>query len=103
MISDYYFVRKGRPFIILSNPLLTTPGYLQIKELYLAKQTGPYFYTAGFNPRGYIAYLALILINMVGFVGAIGKTVPIGAIRIFDLNFFCGLRLRVMSGWKWGT
>jgi purine-cytosine permease-like protein len=28
MISDYYLVRKGRSFIILSHPFLTTPGYL---------------------------------------------------------------------------
>jgi NCS1 family nucleobase:cation symporter-1 len=99
MISDYYFVRKGRSFILFSNPLLTTPGYLQIKELYSAKKTGPYFYTAGFNPRGYIACLAGILINMVGFVGAIGKPVPIGATRIFDLNFFCGFIVAAGTYW----
>jgi NCS1 family nucleobase:cation symporter-1 len=99
MISDYYLVRKGRSFIILSRPFLTTPGNLHIKELYSAKQTGPHFYTAGFNPRGYIAYLAGILINMVGFVGAIGKPVPIGATRIFDLNFFCGFIVAAGTYW----
>ncbi len=31
-----------------------------------------------------------ILINIVGFVGAIGVDVPIGAQYIYNLNFFCG-------------
>jgi len=30
------------------------------------------------------------MINIVGFVGAIGVSVPIGAQYIYNLNFFCG-------------
>ncbi|KAF7925262.1 hypothetical protein BELL_0385g00130 [Botrytis elliptica] len=75
IISDYYFVRKG---------------YLQVRNLYSAKKTSPYYYTAGIHWRGYAAYIAGILINIVGFVGAIGKKVPIGATYIYNLNFFCG-------------
>jgi len=75
MICDYYLVRKG---------------YLQIKDLYSGKKTGPYYYTLGFHWRGYAAYIAGILINVVGFAGAIGRDVPIGARRIYDLNFFAG-------------
>jgi NCS1 family nucleobase:cation symporter-1 len=75
MICDYYFVRRG---------------YLQIKELYSAKHSSPYYYTLGFNWRGYAAYIAGILINIVGFVGAIGKPVPAGAKYIYNVNFFCG-------------
>jgi NCS1 family nucleobase:cation symporter-1 len=75
MCCDYYVVRKG---------------YLQLKELYSAKKTSPYYYTAGIHWRGYAAYIAGILINIVGFVGAIGKPVPIGATYIYNLNFFCG-------------
>ncbi|EPS43020.1 hypothetical protein H072_2984 [Dactylellina haptotyla CBS 200.50] len=75
LISDYYFVRKG---------------YLQIKDLYSGKSTGPYYYTFGFNWRGYTAYICGILPNIVGFVGAIGKDVPIGATYIYRLNFFAG-------------
>lgn len=75
MICDYYWVRKG---------------YLQIKDLYSGKKTGPYYYTFGFHWRGYAAYIAGILINIVGFVGAIGIKVPVGAQRIYDLNFFAG-------------
>jgi NCS1 family nucleobase:cation symporter-1 len=80
MISDYYFVRKG---------------YLQVKDLYSAKKSGPYYYTFGFHWRGYAAYLSGILINIVGFVGAVtaptgGKPVPMGAQYLYNLNFFCG-------------
>jgi nucleobase:cation symporter-1, NCS1 family len=73
--SDYYFVRKG---------------YLQVKDLYSARKTSPYYYTFGISWRGYVAYIAGILINIVGFVGAIGKKVPAGATYIYNLNFFCG-------------
>lgn len=75
MISDYYLVRKG---------------YLEVKELYDARETGPYYYTFGFHWRAYAAYIAGILINVVGFAGAIGRSVPVGATYIYNLNFFCG-------------
>ncbi|PVH89388.1 hypothetical protein DL98DRAFT_508478 [Cadophora sp. DSE1049] len=75
IVIDYYFVRKG---------------YIQVKDLYSAKKTGPYFFTYGVHWRGYAAYIAGILINIVGFVGAIGKEVPKGAQYIYNLNFFCG-------------
>jgi NCS1 family nucleobase:cation symporter-1 len=84
MICDYYWVRKG---------------YLQIKDLYSGKKTGPYYFTFGFNWRGYAAYIAGVLINIVGFVGAIGKEVPIGARRIYDLNFFAGFLVSSISYW----
>lgn len=85
IISDYYFVRKG---------------YLEIKELYDARKTGPYFFTLGIHWRAYAAYIAGILINVVGFAGAIGTPVPIGATYLYNLNFFCGFI--VSSGTYWG-
>jgi NCS1 family nucleobase:cation symporter-1 len=84
MICDYYVVRKG---------------YLQIKDLYSGKSDGPYYYTFGFHWRGYAAYIAGVLINIVGFVGAIGKEVPIAAKRIYDLNFFAGFLVASISYW----
>ncbi|KAI9694639.1 MAG: hypothetical protein M1822_000255 [Bathelium mastoideum] len=75
IICDYYWVRKG---------------YLQTRDLYSAKKTGPYFYTLGIHWRGYTAYIAGILINVVGFAGAVGNNVPAGATYIYNLNFFCG-------------
>jgi len=79
IISDYYFVRKG---------------YLEVKELYSARKSGPYFYFYGVNWRAYVAYIAGILVNVVGFAGAIkattGGSVPIGAQYIYNVNFFAG-------------
>ena len=75
IVSDYYFVRKG---------------YLQTRDLYSALKSGPYYYTWGVSWRGYAAYIAGILINVVGFAGAVGTPVPIGATYIYNLNYFCG-------------
>lgn len=75
IVSDYYFVRKD---------------YLQVKDLYSARQTAPYYYTLGLHWRGYTAYIAGVLISIVGFAGAVGMKVPIGATYIYNLNFFAG-------------
>lgn len=85
MISDYYFVRRG---------------YLEVKELYDARRSGPYYFTYGVHWRAYVAYVAGILINVVGFAGAVGRDVPIGATYIYNLDFFCGFI--VSSGIYWG-
>lgn len=37
-----------------------------------------------------MAYIFGIVINVVGFAGAIGQTVPIGATYIYRVNFFAG-------------
>ncbi|KAH8818372.1 permease for cytosine/purines, uracil, thiamine, allantoin-domain-containing protein [Hyaloscypha sp. PMI_1271] len=84
IISDYYVVRRG---------------YLQIKDLYSAKKNSPYYFWFGFHWRGYTAYIAGILINIVGFVGAIGKQVPAGANYIYRLNFFCGFIVAGTAYW----
>jgi NCS1 family nucleobase:cation symporter-1 len=84
IVCDYYIVRRG---------------YLQVKDLYSAKQTSPYFFFMGFHWRGYAAYIAGILINIVGFVGAIGKPIPAGANYIYRLNFFCGFIVAGGSYW----
>ncbi|KAJ4290343.1 uracil permease [Kalmusia sp. IMI 367209] len=84
MICDYYVVRKG---------------YLQIHDLYSGKKTGPYYFTLGFHWRAYAAYIAGILINVVGFAGAIGRKVPLAASRIYDLNYFCGFGVAAIVYW----
>ncbi|KAG5940876.1 hypothetical protein E4U53_007536 [Claviceps sorghi] len=85
MSTDYYIVRRG---------------YLNVKGLYDAQKRGPYYYTFGVNWRAYTAYVAGILINVVGFVGAIGRDVPKGATYLYNLNFFCGFI--VASATYWG-
>ncbi|KAI0009493.1 permease for cytosine/purines, uracil, thiamine, allantoin-domain-containing protein [Xylariaceae sp. FL0662B] len=85
MCSDYYFVRKG---------------YLNLKELYDARKTGPYFFTFGVHWRAYASYISGILINVVGFAGAVnGGNVPIGATYIYNFNFFGGFI--ISSGMYW--
>ncbi|KAG6097445.1 hypothetical protein E4U30_000633 [Claviceps sp. LM220 group G6] len=84
MSTDYYVVRKG---------------YLNVKGLYDARKTGPYYYTFGINSRAYTAYVAGILINVVGFAGAIGKDVPKGATYLYNLNFFCGFIVSSIVYW----
>lgn len=84
MISDYYFVRRG---------------YLEIKELYDARKTGPYYFRYGIHWRAYVAYILGIVINVVGFAGAIGTEVPIGATYVYNVNFFGGFI--VSSGTYW--
>ncbi|KAF2222329.1 putative uridine permease Fui1 [Elsinoe ampelina] len=85
MITDYFLVRKG---------------YLQIRDLYSADPHGPYYATYGCQWRGYAAYICGILINVVGFAGAVGTEVPIGATYVYRLNFFTGFI--VSSGVYWG-
>jgi NCS1 family nucleobase:cation symporter-1 len=80
--SDYYFVRKG---------------YLQVEDLYSSRKSGPYWYTYGISWRGYAAYIAGILINLVGFVGAIGVNVPAAATYVYNFNYFCGFTVAAGS------
>lgn len=80
MICDYYVVRRG---------------YLDIKSLYSARRTDPYFYTYGFSWQAYAAYFSGILINIVGFAGEVGRKVPIGATYIYNINYFSGF---IISG-----
>lgn len=40
-----------------------------------------------------------ILINVVGFAGAIGREVPVGATYIYDLNYFCGFIISAAMYW----
>ncbi|KAL9108250.1 MAG: hypothetical protein Q9227_006988 [Pyrenula ochraceoflavens] len=75
IICDYYIVRKG---------------YLELKNLYSAQPSSPYFYWWGWSWRGYTAYICGILINIVGFADAVGAKVPIGAVYIYRVNFFAG-------------
>ncbi|KAJ8595845.1 hypothetical protein M405DRAFT_837575 [Rhizopogon salebrosus TDB-379] len=75
MATEYYFVRKGR---------------YNVADLYATRRGSWYWYKYGFNPRAYAAYLAGIMINVVGFAGDTGTPVPIAATHIFQLSFFTG-------------
>ncbi|KZP18169.1 hypothetical protein FIBSPDRAFT_829695 [Athelia psychrophila] len=75
MITEYYFIRRG---------------HYRMTDLYDSRRDGWYWYTYGINFRAYAAYIAGIVINVVGFAGATGRTVPVAATRIYEMSFFTG-------------
>lgn len=75
MITEYYLIRRG---------------HYRVSDLYSSRKDGWYWYTAGVNFRAYVAYIAGILINVVGFSGATGRNVPLAATRIYQMSFFTG-------------
>ncbi|ODA77855.1 hypothetical protein RJ55_06457 [Drechmeria coniospora] len=84
MVADYYAIRKG---------------FLLVRKLYDGRRTGPYFYTWGVHWRAYAAYVAGILINVVGFAGAVGAEVPAAATYIYNVNFFGGFLVSSLMYW----
>ncbi|KAL2869289.1 nucleobase cation symporter-1 family protein [Aspergillus lucknowensis] len=75
MICDYYVVRKG---------------YLVVKDLYSGEKDSVYRFSYGFSWQAYASYLSGILINIVGFAGAVGRKVPVGAQYIYNVNYLSG-------------
>ncbi|KAE8376609.1 permease for cytosine/purines, uracil, thiamine, allantoin-domain-containing protein [Aspergillus bertholletiae] len=84
MVSDYYLVRRG---------------YLEIQALYSAEKDGPYYGTWGVSWRGYTAYICGILINVVGFAGAVGADVPMAAEYIYNINYLSGFIVAAVIYW----
>ncbi|KZV72774.1 NCS1 nucleoside transporter family [Peniophora sp. CONT] len=75
MITEYFLIRRG---------------HYRVADLYSARRDGWYYYTYGINFRAYAAYISGILINVVGFAGATGRSVPLAATRIYEMSFFTG-------------
>lgn len=74
--ADYFWVRRG---------------YLNVLHLYSNDPQSNYSYNKlGINWRAYVAYIAGILPNLVGFAGAVGASVPVGATYVYNLSFFVG-------------
>ncbi|KAJ7267010.1 permease for cytosine/purines, uracil, thiamine, allantoin-domain-containing protein [Mycena haematopus] len=84
MITEYYLIRKG---------------HYRVADLYHNRRDGWYWYTYGINFRAYAAYIAGILINVVGFAGATGRTVPLAATRIYEMSFFTGFGVSALTYW----
>lgn len=83
LACDYYYVRRG--YLKLTHLYSThAPEDPSERALYM-------FNRFGCNWRAYAAYIAGVLPNIVGFVGATGAhNVPIGATEVYRLNFFMG-------------
>lgn len=84
MACDYYTVRKGR---------------LLLDDLYTDARGSTYRYFYGVSWQAYAAYIGGILINVVGFAGAVGTPVPIGATYIYNVNFFAGFIVSYFMYW----
>ncbi len=98
-LSAYAIFLSAMAGVITTDYYLVRRGYLNVPELYSARKSGPYYYSFGVHWRAYAAYIAGILINVVGFAGEVGATVPTGATYIFNVNFFGGFI--VSSGVYW--
>ncbi|UZJ53617.1 hypothetical protein CBS101457_002937 [Exobasidium rhododendri] len=81
ILSDYYIVRRG---------------LLNIPDLYTLNHQGNHWYKKGVNFRAYLAYIAGLVINIVGFAGAVGATVSEAATHIYTLAFFTGSLLSAL-------
>lgn len=76
IFADYYIVRKG---------------YVNIFHCYTNKLGSYYMYNRyGTNWRAVVAYVIGIIPNFPGFIGSVGPAVPIGAMRVYYLNYFVG-------------
>jgi NCS1 family nucleobase:cation symporter-1 len=76
IITDFYVVRKG---------------HLDVKSLYVAQKSSPYYYSHGWGWRAYLSYGCGILVNIFGFMDALGLPhMPLVAIYVYRLNFFAG-------------
>jgi len=84
MITEYWLIRRG---------------HYRVADLYSTRRDGWYYYTFGFNLRAYAAYIAGILINVVGLAGIMGREVPVAATRIYDLSYFTGFGVSAITYW----
>lgn len=89
-LSAYSVLLSPFVGIILGDYFIVRRGLLNVPELYTLNRSASYWYKAGLNPRAYIAYLAGILINIVGFAGAVGADVSEAAIHVYRLAPFTG-------------
>ncbi|AQZ18751.1 FUI1 (YBL042C) [Zygosaccharomyces parabailii] len=79
IFADYYIVRKG---------------YINIYHCYTNKPGSYYMYNRfGTNWRAVLAYVVGIVPNFPGFLGSTGVNVPIGAMKVYYLNYFIGYLL----------
>lgn len=76
IFADYYIIRKG---------------YINIFHCYSNKPDSYYMYNRyGTNWRALVAYIVGIVPNFTGFLGSLDVVVPIGAMRVYYLNYFVG-------------
>ncbi|TBU54026.1 permease for cytosine/purines, uracil, thiamine, allantoin-domain-containing protein [Dichomitus squalens] len=73
MITDYWIVRKGN---------------IHVNDAYSSEPGSRYMYKRGINPNAAMAYVAGMMIPVVGFIGTFGVAVPRGAARCDDIGWY---------------
>jgi NCS1 family nucleobase:cation symporter-1 len=90
-LSAYAVFLSSIAGVVAADYCAVRRGYINIFHLYSNDPKLNYsFNRFGVNWRGYVAYICGILPNVVGFAGACGNTVPIGATYVYNLSFFTG-------------
>ncbi|KIY51499.1 NCS1 nucleoside transporter family [Fistulina hepatica ATCC 64428] len=87
MVTEYYLIRKGHYNMSdLYSPRVVMDGIITPLD-------------STYGMHAYAAYIAGILINVVGFAGDTGRSVPIAATRIYELSFFTGFGVSSIIYW----
>jgi NCS1 family nucleobase:cation symporter-1 len=90
-LSAYSVFLSAIAGVIAADYTMVRRGYINVFHLYSNSSTMNYSYNKyGINWRAYVAYICGILPNVVGFAGAVGQDVPIGATYVYNLSFFSG-------------
>ncbi|RSH95479.1 hypothetical protein EHS25_000571 [Saitozyma podzolica] len=83
LLVDYYIIAKGR---------------LDLKWLYTADRSGPYYYTYGVNWRAITAYVVGAGVNFTGFLQAMGLKSLASNIALTHSYYFAFLTTGVAAG-----
>ena len=85
IISDYFFVRKGK---------------YDVTAMFSSEKHAPYYYTKGWNWRAYAAYVMGIVPVFPGFLFSVGVTsIPIGAQRLYIFALPIGIIVSAIAYW----
>ncbi|QLG71453.1 hypothetical protein HG535_0B04950 [Zygotorulaspora mrakii] len=83
IFADYYIVRKG--YVNIYHCYSNLPGTFYMYNRY------------GTNWRAVVSYVIGIVPNFPGFLGSVGLSVPIGAMRVYYLNYFVGYLISAIT------
>ncbi|GAA5892347.1 hypothetical protein JCM6882_003645 [Rhodosporidiobolus microsporus] len=89
-LSAYSVFLSSIAGVLITHYYLCSKQRVKVADLYKNEREGIYHYKWGINFRAVVAYVAGLLMNVVGFAGAVGNDVPLAATRIYQLSFFTG-------------
>ncbi|KAH3674693.1 hypothetical protein WICMUC_003109 [Wickerhamomyces mucosus] len=90
-LSAYSVFLSAIAGVIAADYLVVRRGYINIFHLYSNDTKLNYSYNRfGINWRAFVAYICGIAPNFVGFIGACGVKVPIGATYVYNVSFLAG-------------